>query len=142
MKEVTEVQSATTPEVRLVVNSEDAAGNPLSKTWRLVLDYRALALIEKETGRDLKDYKAWAEIKSSEFPVFVHACLHRYHSEVTLEEVENSLNPACQVGLSNAFYELCFPGALERWAKIQAEEKEKTGATASPNAVTATAPTA
>lgn len=142
MKEVTEVQSATTPEVRLVVNSEDAAGNPLSKTWRLVLDYRALALIEKETDRDLKDYKAWAEIKSSEFPVFVHACLHRYHPETTLEEVQNSLNPACQVGLSNAFYELCFPGALERWAKLQAETKEKTGATASPNVEMAATQTA
>jgi len=137
MPSSTEVQSATTPEVRLVVNSEDAAGNPLSKTWRLVLDYRALALIEKATGRDLKDHKAWAEIKSSEFPVFVHACLHRYHKEVTLEEVENSLNPACQVGLSNAFYELCFPGALERWAKVQAEVAANKGATASPNAETA-----
>lgn len=141
MAAVTEVQSATTPEVRLVVNSEDAAGNPLSKTWRLVLDYRALATIEKATGRDLKDYKAWAEIKSSEFPVFVHACLQRYHKEVSLEDVENSLNPACQVGLSNAFYEMCFPGALERWAKIQAEAKEK-GATASPNAPTAATTTA
>jgi hypothetical protein len=139
MSKTTEVQSAVTPEVRLVIESEDAAGNPLSKTWRLVLDYRALALIETATGRDLKDYKAWAEIKSSEFPVFVHACLHRYHKEVALEEVENGLNPACQTGLSNAFYELCFPGALERWAKIQAEAKEKTGATASPNVETATA---
>jgi hypothetical protein len=136
MSTVTEVQSATTPEVRLVVNSEDAAGNPLSKTWRLVLDYRALALIEKATTRDLKDYKQWLAIKSSEFPSFVHACLHRYHPDVTLEEVENSLNPACQVGLSNAFYEMCFPGATERWKKLQA------GETASPNVVTAGTQTA
>jgi len=107
MSTVTEVQSATTPEVRLVVNSEDAAGNPLSKTWRLVLDYRALALIEKATTRDLKDYKQWLAISP---PSSLRCpCLSPSLSpDVTLEEVENSLNPACQVGLSNAFYEMCF----------------------------------
>ena len=140
MKTFTEVQSACTPEIRLIVNTEDAAGNNVAKTWRLVLDYRALAIIEKATGRDLKKIEAWKEVKSAEFPVFVHAGLHRYHPEVTLVEVENCLNPASQVPLSDAFFELCFPGVAEAWAKSKAESKveKDTGATAVPNAETAT----
>ena len=121
MKNISEVQSACTPEIRLVVNTEDAAGNTISKTWRIVLDYRALATIEKETGRDLKRIEAWKEVKSSEFPVFVHAGLHRYHPEVTKDEVENSLNPASQSPLSDAFFEMCFPGVTDAWKKAKAE---------------------
>jgi hypothetical protein len=121
MKNSSEVQSAVTPEIRLVVNTEDAAGNTIAKTWRLVLDYRALAIIEKATGRDLKRLDAWKELKSSEFPAFVHAGLHRYHPDVTMEEVEKSLNPACQGPLSDAFFEMCFPGVTEAWKKQQAE---------------------
>jgi hypothetical protein len=132
-KQVSEVQSACTPEIRLVVNTEDAAGNTVAKIWRIVLDYRALAIIEKETGRDLKRIEQWKDVKSSEFPVFVHAGLHRYHPDVSREEVENNLNPASQRPLSDAFFEMCFPGVAEAWNKQQ-----ETGATADPNEKTAT----
>jgi len=134
-KTVSEVQSAVTPEIRLVVNKEDAAGNVVATTWRLVLDYRALAIIEKETGRDLKAFSAWKDLKSSEYPVFVYASLHRYHPDVTREEVENSLNPASQIPLSNAFFDMCFPGVVDAIKK-----QEESGATAVPNeAATASA---
>lgn len=134
MSKSSEIQSAVTPEIRLVVSKEDAAGNTLATTWRVVLDYRALAIIEKATGRDLKRIEAWKEIKSSEFPVFVHAGLHRYHPEVSLEDVENSLNPASQVPLSNAFFELCFPGILEAMAKQESEPQSPNAQTEIPTA--------
>ena len=134
--ELSEVQSAVLSEFHIVVNREDAAGNVTPTKWRLVLDYEALAIIEKATGRDLKEPKAWTEVKSSEYPVFVHAGLHRFHPDVKLEEVRAVLNPACQGGLSNALYELCFPGAMERIQKYLAEKA--TGATADPNALTET----
>src|ERR1039458_10253611 len=134
MPKPSEVQSMVTPELHIVVNTEDAANNPISKTWRVILDYKALAIIEKTTGRDLKDYKTWSDLKSSEYPVFVHAGLHRYHPEVTLDDVYSSLNPGCQVGLSNAFFEMCFPGAAE--AVRKAAEEKTAGATAVPNTET------
>jgi hypothetical protein len=134
-KQISEVQSACTPEIHLVVNREDAAGNVTPTTWRLVLDYRALAIIEKETGRDLKRFEAWKDIKSSEFPVFVHAGLRRYHPAVTIDDVIDNLNVACQRPLSDAFFELCFPGVTEAFRKQQADAA--TGATALPNAETA-----
>lgn len=134
MPKMSEVQSAVTPEIRLVVSKEDAAGNAVATTWRIVLDYRALAIIEKATGRDLKRIEAWKEVKSSEFPVFVHAGLHRYHPEVSLEDVENSLNPASQTPLSNAFFELCFPGVTEAIAKKQSETESPNSQTETPSA--------
>jgi hypothetical protein len=132
---MTEVQSACTPEIRLIVESEDAAGNPTSKTWRLVLDYRALAIIEQTTKRDLKKIDGWKDLSSAtDFPAIVHACLNRYHPDVELAEVVGNLNTAAQMPLENALFELAFPGAMEAWNKQKA-----TGATASPNAPAATA---
>jgi hypothetical protein len=137
-KPVTEVQSAVTREFHLNVETEDAAGNPVTRTWRLVLDYRAIAIVQREINRDLKRMDGWKDLSSSEVPVIVHACLRRYHPEVTLDEVLDNLNTAAQIPLENALFELAFPGAMEAWAKQKAQEKS-TGATASPNAEMATA---
>ena|ERR1035441_7454971 len=134
MKEETIVQSMSTPHIAIVINGEDVAGNATQKTWKLCLDYRALAKIEAATKRDLKSIDGWKDVSSGvEFPQIVHCCLHRYNPDVTLDDVLDNLNPAAQRLLSDTLFELSFPGIKEAW-----EKQQKTGATASPNAVKAT----
>jgi hypothetical protein len=131
------IQTTVTPTVDIVIAgpTKDAAA---SKVWKLCLDYRALAKIENATKRDLKTIEGWKDISSGkEFPQIVWCCLGRYSPEVTLEDVLDNLNPQAQRLLSDALFELTFPGVMEAYAKQQEEEKA-TGATASPNVPAAT----
>ncbi len=134
MKEETVIQSAVTPAIKIVVMSEDAAGNTTSVVWKLCMDYRAIAKCEAATGRDLKRIECWKDISSGkEFPQIVHAGLNRYNPDVTLDQVIDMLNPQAQRLLSDAIFDMLFPGVKELWEKRQAEETEG-GATAVPNA--------
>jgi hypothetical protein len=127
MKEESIIKSAITPYFKLVIDTED--GNP-PKEWRLCYDYRSIALIEKSTGLDLKHIEAWKSISSGDqFPKIIHGGLHRYNSEVTLDQVFDWLNPQAQRLLSDTIFKLMFPGVVEAWAKSQ----EGTGATETPN---------
>jgi hypothetical protein len=120
MKE-TIVQSTVTPTVSIVINGEDAAGNPTAKTWKMCLDYRALAKIEDATKRDLKKIENWRELSSGkDFPVIIHCCLGRYSPDVTLDDVLDNLNPQAQRYLSDALFELTFPGVIAAVEKQQA----------------------
>jgi len=135
----TVVQSVVTPTISINIHGEDAAGNLTQKTWKLCLDYRALAKIEATTKRDLKNISAWKDISSGvEFPQIIWCCLGRYNPDVTLDQVLENLNPQAQRALSDALFEITFPGVVEAWTKSQ-EESKATGATATPNALTATA---
>jgi hypothetical protein len=108
------IQSTVTP----TVNIEFGNGKP----WILCLDYRALAKIEATTKRDLKKIDSWKDISSGvEFPQIIWCCLGRYSPEVTLDDVLDNLNPAAQRLLSDALFEMTFPGVAEAWAKQQAE---------------------
>jgi hypothetical protein len=128
--ELTTIQSAVTPTLSIVVQSEDAVGNRTEKTWKLCLDYRALAKIEETTKRDLKRIDGWKDLSSGrEFPQIVWCCLSRFSPEVTLEDVLDNLNPQAHRLLSDALFELTFPGVAEAWAKHQSEAKDD----ASPN---------
>lgn len=130
MKEETIVQSLCTDHIKIVINGEDAAGNPTQKTWKLCLDYRALAKIEVETGKDLKKIEAWKDLSSGrDFPKIVWCCLGRYSPEVSLDDVVDNLNPAAQRQLSDKLFYMCFPGIEEAMKKAEAD-----GATADPNA--------
>jgi hypothetical protein len=127
----TDIQSTVTPEIRLVVVTEDASGNEVKKTWRLVYDYRAIAKAEAATGRDLKRITAWKDISSGkDFPAIVHAGLNRYHKDVTLEEVIDSLNPMAQRLLSDEIFFYMFPGMRE------AMDKKADGETENPQKAT------
>lgn len=135
MKE-TIVQSTVTPTVSIIINGEDAAGNPTAKTWKMCLDYRALSKIEDATKRDLKKIENWRELSSGkDFPVIIHCCLGRYSPDVSLDDVLDNLNPQAQRYLSDALFELTFPGITEAFNKQQTEGT-------SPNAQTVTPPTA
>jgi hypothetical protein len=127
--QTTEVQSTVTPEIRLTIVAEDAAGNEVKKTWRLVFDYRAIAKAEKATGRDLKKLAAWKDISSgTDFPAIVHAGLNRYHPDVTIDEVIDGLNPMAQRLLSDEIFYYMFPGmreAVEKEAKGETENPQK-----------------
>jgi hypothetical protein len=128
MKE-TIIQSAVTPTVSIIINGEDQAGNATQKTWKLCLDYRALAKIEATTKRDLKNINSWKDISSGvEFPQIIWCCLGRYNPDITVEDVLDNLNPQAQRSLSDALFELTFPGVTDAWKKQLA-----TGVTAVPN---------
>jgi len=88
------------------------------RTWKLCLDYPALGKIEAETGIDIMRIANWEKIRSGvEFPKIIHACLVTYSPDVTLEDVIENLNPEAQRLLSDALFELAFPGVAEAWAK-------------------------
>src|ERR1700723_2820783 len=129
MSKETIVQSVVTPTISINIHGEDAAGNATQKTWKLCLDYRALASIEDATKRDLKNIAAWKDISSGkEFPQIIHCCLHRYSPDVTLDNVLENLNPQPQRQLSDALFEITFPAVAAAYKKHQ-----EAGATASPN---------
>lgn len=126
----TVIQSAVTPHIKIVLNGEDGSA---VATWKVCMDYRAIAKFEAATGKDAKRIDAWQSISSGrEFPALVHAGLNRYNPEVTLDQVLDMLNPQTQTLLSNAIFDTLFPGVAEAWAKRQAEKA--AGATADPNA--------
>jgi len=130
----TEVQSAVMDHFNIVVVNEDAAGNEIKKTWRLVYDYRSIAKIEKAIGRDIKKIEAWKNLSSgTDFPAIVHGGLNRYHPDVTLDEVLDVLNPAAQRVLSDEIFYLMFPGMRE-----VIEKQAETGAAVDPNPPAAT----
>ena len=134
MSKETLVQSIVTPTVKIVVNTEDAAGNTITKNWVLCCDYRALAKIETATKRDLKKIENWKDISSgSEFPVIIHCCLGRYSPDVTLDEVIDNLNPQAQNMLSDALFELTFPGVTAAWMKAKTEGKLPNAPTVTPS---------
>jgi hypothetical protein len=133
MKEESVIKAVCTNHFKLEIDKED--GQP-PKVWKLCLDYRALAKIETETGKDLKTLDAWKGLSSGKhFPVIVWSCLLRYQPEVTLDEVLDILNPASQRALSDALFDLAFPGFKEAYEK--ALKAKETGASESPNAQTA-----
>lgn len=135
MSKETIVQSVVTPTISINIHGEDAAGNATQKTWKLALDYRALAKIEETTSRDLKKIEAWKDISSGkEFPQIIHCCLHRYSPDVTLDDVLENLNPQAQRALSDALFEITFPGVVEAWKKQQAEGASPNVPTATPSA--------
>lgn len=110
----TVIQSTVTPHVLIVIQKPNAP----DETWKMCLDYRALAKFELETGLDLKQPETWDKLGSGEvFTKLVWCCLGRYSPEVTLDEVMDNLNPAAHSYLRAALLELTFPGFLQAAAK-------------------------
>jgi hypothetical protein len=135
MKQEKLIQTMATPHIKLIIDSDDPAIP--SKTWKLCLDYRALALIEEKTKRDLKRIEAWADLSSGkDWPIIIHACCQRYNSDVTLEDVYAVMNPQAQRELSDMLFEITFPGVTEAYKRLK--EREQDGETAVPNASPAT----
>jgi hypothetical protein len=138
MPEEITIQSTVTPAIKLVINGVDAAGKPTSTVWKVCFDYRAIAKCEAATGKDLKSIMAWQNIKSgTDFPQIVHAGLNRYNPDVTLDQVTDALNPQAQTLLSDAIFDMLFPGVREAWKASEAKSE-----TESPNALKAETQTA
>ena len=126
------VKSSVIDHFSLVLDNED--GTP-SKAWKLCYDYRALAKIEQATGLDIKKIEDWKDLSSGKhFPTIVWGGLNRFNPEVTLDEVMDILNPDAQRLLSDAIFNLMFPGVVEAYEKLTKEKGDPN----SPNAVTAT----
>jgi hypothetical protein len=121
MKEESIIKTCITPHFKVVIDNEDGT----EKVWKLCYDYRSIAKIENETGLDLKKIEAWQSISSGkQFPHIVHGGLQRYNPEVTDDEVLDMLNPQAQSLLTDAVFNLMFPGVAEAWAKHLKEKEE------------------
>ena len=129
-----------TPHFTLVLDAEDGTE---PKTWKLAYTYKAIAKVEDAIGKDIKKISDWQSLSSGkDFPVIVWGGLDKFNPEVTLEDVRDVLNPECQRLLSDAIFELMFPGVREAYQKqLEAIDAKGAGATADPNvlAVTTTA---
>jgi hypothetical protein len=128
------VKNRVKDHITITLDPED--GTP-EKVWKLCYDYRAIARIEQQIGKDIKKIADWTALSSgTDFPAIVWGGLSRFNSEVTLDEVIDTLNPEAQRLLSDKIFDLMFPQVREAFEKM---EKEKAaGATASPNAETET----
>ena len=115
-----EIQSPDLGYVELVLNSSDEQGNPVSKTYKLIYEYKAIKRAEDAIGIDLKDFTQWKNVKSSMTPQLVHAGLAKYHPEISLDEVMESLNPSAQSLIQDAIFELLFPGIIDKIQKLKA----------------------
>jgi hypothetical protein len=94
--------------------------------YTLVLDMNALAKVKKETDLDLmdRDKWVWADLNALQVTTILWCALSRFHPEVTLEQARAMIPPAEVWKLRSVLLELCFPGALERLQKAQAEAKQ------------------
>ncbi len=127
------IKMRTTPHISLVLDPEDGTDPKTWKTWKLCFTYKAIAKIEEAIQKDIKKIADWNTLSSGkDFPVIVWGGLDKFNPDVTLEQVTESLNPEAQRALSDAIFELMFPGAKEAYEKILSDEKA-TGATADPN---------
>jgi hypothetical protein len=131
------IKMRVTPHFSLILDAEDGTE---PRKWTLCYTYRAIAKIEDAIGKDIKKVESWRDLSSGkDFPAIVWGGLSKYNPEVTLEEVQDVLNPEAQRLLSDAIFELMFPGVLD--AINTALKDEETGATASPNGQTGTTST-
>lgn len=120
------LQSTVTPHIALVINGEGPAGNKTQRTWKLCLDYRALAKIEAHVKvtmdgvsvpLDLKKSENWRGLTSGNFPAVVWCCMGRYNPDVTLDEITECLNPQAYHALRGELFALTFPWVVEAAVK-------------------------
>ena len=121
------LKTRVTPHFTLVLDAEDGTE---PKTWKLAYTYKAIAKVEEAIGKDIKKLEDWKDLSSGkDFPAIVWGGLDKFNPEVTLDEVVEILNPEAQRALSDAIFELMFPGVREAYERLTKD----TGATASPN---------
>ena len=122
------IKMRVTPHFTLILDAEDETE---PRKWSLCYTYKAIAKIEAAINKDIKKISDWNLLSSGkDFPVIVWGGLDKFNPEVTLDEVIEILNPEAQRALSDAIFELMFPGAREAYQKLL---DEGTGATADPN---------
>lgn len=124
-----EIKIRKTPYFSFIIDPEDGTPEDKWVVWKLSYGYNAIAKIENAIGLDLKKIAAWKDISSGKhFPTIVWGGLEKFNPEVTLDEVLEVLNPEAQRKLSDAIFELMFPGVREAY------EKSLKEAGTSPNA--------
>jgi hypothetical protein len=123
-----ELKMRVTPHFTIILDSEDGAE---PREWRLCYTYPAIAKVEAKLKKDIKNLSDWQNISTGDWPTIVWGGLGKFNPDVTIEDVIDLLNPEVQRGLSDAIFELMFPGVAAKYAKLL--EDQKTGATADPN---------
>jgi hypothetical protein len=129
MEKITEFRAKVMPTFKFVVDDRE---------FKLVLDYNAIAKIESELTRDMRQWSDWT-VKSEKNPdgltgsdisFICWACFDRFHPEVTLREVRQWLTPTDIDHIWLTLIEMCFPGiteAIEQAAKLKAAEGGASG---------------
>jgi hypothetical protein len=99
------------------------------KEYTLVFNYKAIARAEKALGSNynLLSPRQWFEMSPSQFCTVVWAGFAKHHADVTLEQVEDMLNPGQQGRLKDAIFDLFFPGVLEKILKSMTEDEKPEG---------------
>ena len=124
-----ELKMRVTPHFTILLDAEDGSE---PRKWTLMYTYKAIAKVEEAIGKDIKKISDWNTLSSGkDFPAIVWGGLDKCNPEVTLDEVIDILNPEAQRALSDAIFEMMFPGVAAAYAKIL--EDQKTGVTADPN---------
>jgi hypothetical protein len=111
---ITSLKAAVLPSAKIEIIQEDGA----PQEYRLVMDFNALAKASELLGRDFADIKSWQNLNSVDTSSLCWCGFNRFHPDVTLEQVRSWLGPAQIWQLYNMLLELCFPGILERIAKL------------------------
>lgn len=130
MANVTAFEAASLGVARIKVNQLDADLNETVKEYVLVLDMNAHAKVLELLDRDLTDVKAWQNLSGADITTICWCAFERFQPDVTLKEVRQLLSPAQMGAVFNLLLELCFPGILERIAKIKPEGEAKPNADA------------
>lgn len=65
----------------------------LDRPRKLKYDFKAMRLIEKETGKNTLNSKIWQEMNATDLSIFLWAGLKHEDPDLTVEQVEEILHP-------------------------------------------------
>jgi hypothetical protein len=60
-------------------------------TFKLLFNFRALCLLEEKTGVNALDGELWASPSASTISTLLWAAMQKFHSEISLEQVQDML---------------------------------------------------
>jgi hypothetical protein len=97
--------------------------------YDLVVDMNTVRQAREKTGREISEPGFWKDLPPSDLLILCWCSLHRFHPEVTLEEVGQMFTLEQMPDLWLLLVELFFPGAQARIeaAQKEAEQKEAQG---------------
>lgn len=129
MKPIKVLEASVLSTTTLVI--VDDAGD--KKSYRLVLDYNAIAKAQDVIKRDLSKPEGWQNLSGADLSAIAWAALDRFHPDVKLETVRSWLQPAQRDDLFVMLFEQCYPGMLDKLVAISEEEaRKKAGAKGEP----------
>ncbi|HEV7675086.1 MAG TPA: hypothetical protein VGQ12_11205 [Candidatus Angelobacter sp.] len=121
-------ESAALGVVKLVVHTAELENGEIKetqKTYHLVMDFNAMALAMEKTELDFTIAESWVKISLSNLLPVCWAAFHRFHPEVTVEEVGRMLSPAKLWDVKTMLMDLAYPGWTDRIVAAAEELKKQ-----------------